>query len=122
MVLRIPDRIQSKLPCAFLFLPWIIFNSFCLFMGAEICFLHAEPMHPIEGYKTCHQPSHSLSVWLNIKEELKHQAFVMYCRVNVQELCRSHTVSVLKKIYLNAGRLTYPQATEIAEKRVAGVA
>jgi len=79
-------------------------------------------MHPIEGYKTCHQPSHSLSVWLNIKEELKHQAFVMYCRVNVQELCRSHTVSVLKKIYLNAGRLTYPQATEIAEKRVAGVA
>ncbi|HKZ88355.1 MAG TPA: hypothetical protein VJ066_04250 [Candidatus Bathyarchaeia archaeon] len=47
---------------------------------------------------------------------------MMYCRVNVQELCRSHTVSVLKKIYLNAGRLTYPQATEIAEKRVAGVA
>jgi len=36
-------------------------------MGAKIAFLHAEPMHTIEGYKTCHQSSKgyfSMSEWM----------------------------------------------------------
>ena len=64
---------------------------------------------------------HGLSAYLNVEERVKQQA-VCDAQPNRWRAKPRLVVSVLKKIYLNASKLTYPQATASAENRVAGVA
>ena len=60
MELHIPDRTQSRLPCAFLSRTLTISTPYCCF-ACKNRFLHDVPMHCREAYKICHLKTRELT-------------------------------------------------------------